>query len=225
MQASLPLTPQRLRLVFLLAASVVLSILLVAGRVLLTGRLTFAFLLWNLVLAAIPFVLSAALSLATQAPPARLLLPVGAAWLLFFPNALYILTDLFHFQQRPGAPFWYDLALIVSCAGNGLLLAYTSLADMQQLVQRRLGTAAGWAFATLALLLSSFGIYLGSYLRFRSWNVLANPLTLFFDIVNRVLHPFSFPGTWGVTMIFGVFLLVGYGTVRRLSRAPDGPVA
>ena len=144
--------------------------------------------------------------------------PVGVAWLLFFPNAPYILTDLFHLERRSGVPFWYDLALILSCAWNGLMLAYASRADMQGLVQRRLGTGTGWAFATVALLLSSFGIYLGRYLRFNSWDVLTNPLTLFYDIVNRILHPFSFPGTWGVTLVFGVFLLIGYGTVRLLGQ-------
>ncbi|GAA3980336.1 DUF1361 domain-containing protein [Hymenobacter antarcticus] len=219
--ASLPFSRARLTLVFVLAASLGLSLLLVVGRVLMTGRGLFLFLVWNLFLAVIPFALSTMLGTAKGPLRARLLVPVGAAWLLFFPNAPYILTDLFHLERRAGVPLWYDLALILSCAWNGLMLAYASLADMQRLVQLRLGTAAGWAFATLALLLSSFGIYLGRYLRFNSWDVLANPLTLFFDIVNRILHPFSFPGTWGVTLVFGLFLLVGYGTVRLLGRAHE----
>ena len=205
----------------MLGASLSLSILLVVGRVMMTGRGLFLFLVWNLFLAVIPFALSTLLGTAKGPLRARLLVPVGAAWLLFFPNAPYILTDLFHLERRAGVPLWYDLALILSCAWNGLMLAYASLADMQRLVQLRLGPAAGWAFATLALLLSSFGIYLGRYLRFNSWDVLANPLTLFFDIVNRILHPFSFPGTWGVTLVFGLFLLVGYGTVRLLGRAHE----
>ena len=218
---SQPFTRARLTLVFVLAASVALSILLVAGRVLMTGRFTFLFLVWNLFLAIIPFALSTMLGTAKGPLRARMLVPVGAAWLLFFPNAPYILTDLFHLDTRPGVPLWYDLALILSCAWNGLMLAYASLSDMQRLVQLRLGTGVSWAFATVALLLSSFGIYLGRYLRFNSWDILTNPLTLFFDIVNRVLHPFSFPGTWGVTLVFGLFLLVGYGTVRLLGRTQE----
>ena len=213
-----PFTRARLTLVFVLATSVALSVILVVSRVLMTGRLLFLFLIWNLFLALIPFAISTMLGIAKGPLRARLLVPVGAAWLLFFPNAPYILTDLFHLERRAGVPFWYDLALILSCAWNGLMLAYASLADMQRLVQRRLGTGAGWAFATVALLLSSFGIYLGRYLRFNSWDVLANPLTLFYDIVNRILHPFSFPGTWGVTLVFGVFLLIGYSTVRLLGK-------
>ena len=215
---SQPFSRTRLTLVFTLAASLTLSILLIIGRVLLTGHVVFLFLIWNLFLAVIPFALSTMLGTAKGPLRARMLVPAGAAWLLFFPNAPYILTDLFHLDARPGVPLWYDLALILSCAWNGLMLAYASLSDMQRLVQQRLGFGAGWAFATLALLLSSFGIYLGRYLRFNSWDVLTNPLTLFFDIVNRILHPFSFPGTWGVTLVFGVFLLIGYGTVRLLGQ-------
>ena len=219
--SSLPISRARLTLVFVLASSLALSILLVVSRVVMTGQLLFLFLIWNLFLALIPFVLSTMLSIAHGPLRARLLLPAGAAWLLFFPNAPYLVTDLFHLNPRPGVPLWYDLALIMSCAWNGLMLAYASLSDMQRLVQRRLGFWAGWVFATVALLLSSFGIYLGRYLRFNSWDVLTNPLTLFYDIVNRVLHPFSFPGTWGVTLVFGLFLLVGYGTVRLLGRTHE----
>jgi len=219
--SSLPFSSARLTLVFVLAASIALSLVLVVGRVLMTGQLLFLFLVWNLFLALIPFALSTLLGIATGPLRARLLVPVGAAWLLFFPNAPYLVTDLFHLDTRPGVPLWYDLALILSCAWNGLMLAYASLSDMQRLVQRRLGLWAGWAFATIALLLSSFGIYLGRYLRFNSWDVLSNPLTLFYDILNRVLHPFTYPRAWGVTLVFGVFLLVGYGTVRLLGRSHE----
>ena len=217
--SSQPFTRARLTLVFVLGASLALSLLLLAGRVLMTGRLLFLFLAWNLFLALIPFAISTLLGVARGPLRARVLLPAGAAWLLFFPNAPYLLTDLFHLEARPDVPLWYDLALILSCAWNGLMLAYASLADMQRLVAGRLGVGAGWAFATVALLLSSFGIYLGRYLRFNSWDVVTNPLTLFFDILNRVAHPFSFPGTWGVTLVFGLFLLLGYGTVRQLGAA------
>ncbi|UOG76714.1 DUF1361 domain-containing protein [Hymenobacter tibetensis] len=214
----LPQIRQRLNLILLLGASLALSVLLISFRVFFTQQLTFVFLLWNLFLAFIPFGLSTMLGLSAGRLKARVLLPVGLVWLLFFPNAPYILTDLFHLERRAGVPYWYDLALILSCAWNGLMLAYASLTDMQALVTRRLGWWAGWGFATVALLLSSFGIYLGRYLRFNSWDVVTNPLTLFFDIVSRLLHPFSHLGTWGVTLLYGVFLVLGYATVRLLGR-------
>lgn len=220
---SMPQLRQRLNLLLVLGASLALSVVLIAFRVFLTHKISFVFLLWNLFLALIPFGLSTMLGLSAGRLRGRVLLPVGAAWLLFFPNAPYILTDLFHLEPRAGVPYWYDLALILSCAWNGLMLAYASLTDMQQLVARRLGVAAGWAFATVALLLSSFGIYLGRYLRFNSWDILTNPVTLFYDIVTRLLHPAVHRGTWGVTLLYGVFLLLGYATVRLLGRVSEEP--
>jgi uncharacterized membrane protein len=211
----------RLPLLLVLGASLTLSLALVAGRVLLTQQMKFVFLLWNLFLAVIPFVLSSLLAVSKAPLKARVLVPVGGVWLLFFPNAPYLLTDLFHLQPRPGIPYWYDLALILSCAWNGLMLAYASLTDMQILVGRRLGTAAGWAFVAVALVLGSFGIYLGRFLRYNSWDVVSDPIALFYDILNRIVHPFSFPGTWGVTLVFGLFLLLGYGTVRLMGRAVE----
>jgi uncharacterized membrane protein len=220
---SLPQIRHRLNLILLLGASLTLSVLLITFRVFLSHQVVFAFLLWNLFLAIIPFGLSTMLGLTAGRVKARVLLPVGAMWLLFFPNAPYILTDLFHLEPRPGAPYWYDLALILSCAWNGLMLAYASLTDMQAIVARRLGKGASWAFAAVALLLSSFGIYLGRYLRFNSWDVLTNPLTLFYDILNRILYPTSHLGTWGVTLLYGAFLLLGYATVRLLGRMGEEP--
>ena len=209
----------RLPLFLWLGLSLAFSLARIAVRVLLTRALLFVFLLWNLFLAAIPFVLSASLHLAGRQPRARLLLPVGAVWLLFFPNAPYIVTDLLHLEPRFGVPHWYDLALILSCAWNGLMLAYASLVDMHTLVRQRLGFWSGWAFATVALGLSAFGVYLGRYLRFNSWDILNNPFTLFYDIVQRFLHPFGYWQTWGVTVVFWAFLLVGYATVRELGRS------
>lgn len=216
---SAPQLRQRLNLLLILGASLALSVLLITFRVFFTHKISFVFLLWNLFLALIPFGLSTMLGLSAGRLKARVLLPVGAVWLLFFPNAPYILTDLFHLEPRAGVPYWYDLALLLSCAWNGLMLAYASLSDMQLLVTRRLGWWAGWAFATVALLLSSFGVYLGRYLRFNSWDVLTNPLTLFYDIISRILHPTAHRGTWGVTLLYGVFLLLGYATVRLLGRS------
>ncbi|QIL77796.1 DUF1361 domain-containing protein [Hymenobacter sp. HDW8] len=223
MPVSLPQLPsvsylrQRLGLLLVLGASITLSVVLITFRVFMTQELTFVFLLWNLFLALIPFGFSTMLGLAAGPVRRRLLLPTGAIWLLFFPNAPYILTDLFHLAPRPGVPYWYDLALILTCAWNGLMLAYASLIEMQGLVRRRMGAVVGWGFATAAIVLSSFGIYLGRYLRWNSWDVFTNPLTLFYDILNRVLHPMAHPRTYGVTILFTAFLLLGYITVRQLA--------
>ena len=46
-----------------------------------------------------------------------------------------------------------------------------------------------------------------------------NTHSVFYDILDRLQHPFAYPCTWGVTVVFGAFLLLGYATVRVLGRA------
>ncbi|GAB2952357.1 DUF1361 domain-containing protein [Hymenobacter coalescens] len=208
----------RFGLVLILAASLALSTVLVVFRVFWTHHITFVFLLWNLFLAAIPMGLTLLLGALEPPQRRRWLLPVGLLWLLFFPNAPYILTDLLHLGRFAGVPRWYDLTLILTAAWNGLMLGYASLLDMQRFVEERLGWAAGWVFSCAALTLSAFGVYLGRFLRWNSWDIVTNPFSLAYDILGILLHPASHPRAWGMTLLFGAFLLLGYLTLRALGR-------
>ena len=177
----------------------------------------FDFLIWNLFLAAIPAV-AAWFFVRTAERRSSALAQVSwfAIWLAFLPNAPYIVTDFMHLDARPPIPLWYDVALLASCAGTGLLLAYSSLSDVQAIITRKFSTFLGWALALVALFLSGFGIYLGRFLRWNSWDALTNPLQLFSDISDRALHPLSYPQTVGVTLIYGVGLFLGYIALRVL---------
>ncbi|HEX2122646.1 MAG TPA: DUF1361 domain-containing protein, partial [Thermoanaerobaculia bacterium] len=119
---------------------------------------TFFFLFWNLFLAAIPF---AAAEVFARAKWHVARWPAFAVWLLFLPNAPYIVTDFIHLRARPPIPLWYDVLLLISCAGTGLLLGYGSVMIVQRAVARRWSVRAGWLVAAVSLLLSAFGIYLG----------------------------------------------------------------
>jgi uncharacterized membrane protein len=212
-----PVFKQRFNLSVVLALSVLFSVVLIAYRCHFTSTLLYTFLCWNLILALIPYLLS---SLIVLFPPQSknnlmLYLLIGV-WLLFFPNAPYILTDLFHLRAKPPVPFWYDLVLILSCAWNGLILAIVSLWDMHQLLNRLFNRTLGWIFALSALVLGSFGIYLGRYLRFNSWDIVSNPRSLFFDILDRIINPLSHTTTYGVTILFSVFLIILYLTIHQI---------
>src|SRR6185369_5531260 len=111
---------------------------------------------------------------------------VSCLWLLFLPNAPYILTDILHLTRTSDAPAWYDLALLLSCSGTGLLLGYLSLIDVQTIVARSFGLAWSWIFAMVSLVLSGFAIYLGRFLRWNSWDVLIEP-TRVFEIIGGVV--------------------------------------
>jgi uncharacterized membrane protein len=98
---------------------------------------------WNLFLAAVPAV-AAWLFARAMGRDSSTIEKVGwfLVWLIFLPNAPYIITDFVHLTPRPGIPFWYDTALLVSCAGTGLLLGYTSIADVQFVIALPSATSA-----------------------------------------------------------------------------------
>jgi uncharacterized membrane protein len=180
-----------------------------------SGSFALRFLAWNLVLAAIPAV-AAWFFARAMAKGSSLIEQVGwfVIWLVFLPNAPYIITDFVHLTQRPGIPFWYDTALLISCAGTGLLLGYTSIADVQAAITRRFSALAGWVLVIAAVLLSGFGIYLGRFLRWNSWDTVASPHQLYPEIADRLINPLSHPQAVGVTAVYGVGLFLGYVALR-----------
>jgi uncharacterized membrane protein len=180
-----------------------------------SGSLAFGFLAWNLFLAAVPALAAAFFARAAGKQSSATVQTVWfALWLVFLPNAPYIITDFVHLTPSGSIPLWYDIALLTSCAGTGLLLGYTSIADVQSVITRKFSESLGWAVVITAIFLSGFGIYLGRFLRWNSWDTLTNPLGLFPDIASRVINPFSHPRMLAVTAVYGVGLFVGYVALR-----------
>ena len=209
----------RLSVTIVLALSCLLSVSLSAFRIYYSGYGTYVFLNWNLFLAILPYVISTFFLLYYRKINSLVLLfMILSSWLLIFPNAPYIVTDFFHLEPRAGVPYWFDLGLILSFAWNGLMLGFISLYDVQTALARRFSVIKGWAFAIFSLVLGSFGIYLGRYERFNSWDVLTNPISLFIDIADRFIHPFNHPRTMFMTILFSVVLIFGYVTLVTLFR-------
>lgn len=194
---------------------------MIAVRINRTGSGYYLFLLGNLFLASVPLFFSTALRIATHwRLHWTMRLAVFCLWLLFLPNAPYILTDILHLTRASQAPAWYDLALLLSCSGTGLLLGYLSLIDVQTIVARRFGPARSWIFAMASLVLSGFAIYLGRFLRWNSWDVLIEP-TRVFEIFGGIVHPWAHTQAVSVTLIFGGILTLGYITLRVLLAHPE----
>lgn len=216
-----PLLMNRIKLSAVLGLSMLLSLALIVFRIHYSQSPVFRFLLWNLFLAAIPFGISTALLLLPKRLLSQGLLAVaGSVWLLFFPNAPYILTDLFHLHPRSGIPLWFDLILLLSFAWNGLMLGFISLKDMQEILSEKFGAISGWFFCGFSLFLGSFGIYLGRYLRWNSWEIFTNPQPLLIDILDRIQDPMTHPRTVGMTLLFSAFLFLSYLTLKVLISAP-----
>ena len=187
-----------------------LSMGLLITRIILTGEFTFAFLTWNLFLAYIPMGLSTLLYLKSDGIEKWQFWPVAAVWLLFFPNAPYILTDLFHLEPRPGISEWFDLLLILSFAITGVLFGLLSLRNMHRVVIQIHSKITGFLFAGGSIVLGSFGVYLGRYDRYNSWDVFRTPDEIFFTIARRMLHPTHHLNTWGLTIGLSLLLALLY---------------
>lgn len=176
------------------------------------SRFRFCGLLWNLFLAWIPMGLA---MLICRTPPAKRVSLSGlfVAWLLFFPNAFYITTDLSHIHRfgTDGVNWWYDILMTACFAASGMSLGSVSLYLLHATVRVRFGGALGWLFAGAVLALGSFGIYLGRFLRFNSWDVLTRPTALFESIFALVSsHRAEVVGFCGAFSLFSVLV---YGFV------------
>ena len=214
-----PATNDQIKRLVLFSTLLLWCAMLLLGRIVHSDSLAFSFLVWNLFLAVIPTIAAwLFVQSVERRSPAIVQASWFAVWLVFLPNAPYIVTDFMHLRSRPPIPLWYDIALLGSCAGTGLLLGYSSLGEVQAMLSRKFSTALGWAVAFAALLLSGFGIYLGRFLRWNSWDALANPLQLFLEIADRAMNPLSHSRTIAFTMIYGVGLLLGYVALRVLPR-------
>ncbi len=181
-------------------------------RAYLSGSLAYAFLIWNLFLAWLPygFALTASYLFMRTRRVWPLIILMFGLWLLFLPNAPYLITDFLHLQQRRGIPLWYDVGFIMSIALTGLFLGITSLRTVHGIILQLFGPIIGWGFAIGAIGLSSLGVYLGRFLRWNSWDLLVNPRNIFLD----VLHPFRYPRgneeTLGFIFMIAALMLIAY---------------
>jgi uncharacterized membrane protein len=188
------------------------SVALVLARILWTGRISYTFLVWNLFLAWLPLVFALLACESYQNSSGRdwRFLSLAGAWLLFFPNAPYIFTDLIHLTNHFYPYFWVDLSLILLCALTGLVLGFVSLYLMQSVVERMLGRAASWLFIAAVAALSGFGIYVGRFLRFNSWDVVLKPRQVYHGIGNWVADPFANSTALAFPLLFGTFMFITY---------------
>lgn len=174
---------------------------------------------WNLFLAWVPYgfsLVSAAAIALFRRYGWLILFLTGPAWLLFFPNAPYIVTDFYHLEARPPVPMWYDIGLITSYAFAGCFLGLASLRTMHELTDRlfaRLGIwgrILSWIFVAIALAFSALGIYLGRFGRFNSWDLFYHPEAILREIARPLMNPLNNLQLIGFVLLFTALLFVFY---------------
>ena len=105
-----------------------------------TGDSFYQFLVWNLFLAWVPLICAAAAFARARRGIDAVVIALLLLWLLFFPNAPYMLTDFIHVGESPSVPLWYDALMLSSFAWTALLLGFASLYLVQIVVRR-----CGWS--------------------------------------------------------------------------------
>ena len=189
--------------------------LLIAVRIFYTGSTIYLFLVWNIFLAWIPFMISSLFKKMNGKSKWKPAL-VFCCWLAFFPNALYIITDLIHFDLESPVPKWFDALLLFSSAVLGLMLAFISLFRVEAFLSKIVNRKLQAPLILLILFLGSFGVYLGRFLRWNSWDIISNPFQLLSSIGHRIVSPFDHVQTWGITVVFTVFFYLLYVSIKKL---------
>jgi uncharacterized membrane protein len=172
-------------------------------RLVTTQTLSYIFLPWNLILAWVPLGF-ALLPFENYTPLKRL--GVIVAWLLFFPNAPYIITDLIHLRPRGTFPLWYDAILVYSFAFTGLFVGMMSALIVYRKLQTFISVWVSKGLLLFAMLLSGYGIYIGRFLRWNSWDILFDPIQILAATGQRLINPMDYPRTYGVTLVVGVMV-------------------
>lgn len=189
------------------------TMLLIGCRMLYFGSWHYAFLAFNLFLAWIPYYLSRYF---TKWRQPWLRWGIVGAWFLFLPNAFYIVTDLIHLRHASIVPAWLDALIVFAAALAGMIMAFASLYRAEQFLT--LYCTAWQVRVTIAgiLLASGFGVYLGRFLRWYSWDVVTQPLSLFSSVASRFAFPHEHLRTWAFTFLLAGFYGLLYAMLKKM---------
>jgi uncharacterized membrane protein len=219
-------------LTFTLGIASLGCLIMIVLRVAVTGSIRYTFLLWNLFLAWIPYILALAVRRISAGNGVRFIaVLLTLAWLFFYPNAPYILTDFVHVIRNPirvdslhpliteSALLWYDIILNSSFAFLGHIIGLISLLILHRTIHQNYSRRWGWAFAIIATGLGGYGIYLGRFERLNSWDIVRDPVrTLRIAVVNLVNLKAVLVGLCFALFIFLTYIAVHalYETARKI---------
>jgi uncharacterized membrane protein len=208
-------------LILALVATTMLCGAMLVLRAARTESIVYGFMPWNLFLAWMALAFALAVHLGVTARPAvriAALLVAAPLWLLFVPNAPYVVTDIAHLRVDPVVPFWYDVLLMATFATTGVSLGLLSIYLVQEAVLRVAGFTAAWTFALATFALCGIGVYLGRVLRWNSWDAIAAPSLVVADVLELVRDPLAHQQAWELIVLMALFVACGYGAFYAATR-------
>ena len=175
-------------------------------------------LLWNLFLAWVPlFFALVARRIQSSLQISAKFRQVGiygclVLWLLFFPNSPYIITDLIHLTEMQTHLLWFESVSFFIVALAGLATGLYSLFVTHQIVNKLTEQVWAWSIISISVILSGFGLYLGRFVRFNSWDLFTNPIFLLRKSVQELQNPLAIQ----TTMVFSLVVMVLYISLKLL---------
>jgi uncharacterized membrane protein len=165
------------------------------------------FLLWNLFLAFVPLIIA---WITYYMGNKGSILPVAILsflWLLFYPNAPYMISDLIHVNDNSPV-ILYETLLLFSFAMLALFYGFYSLKIIHLVFKFRIGTLAANIVIWICIVLSSTGIYLGRVLRLNSWNFFTHPIQTMQTIFDHLFPIAKNPSTYLVIFLFSIIQFI-----------------
>jgi uncharacterized membrane protein len=191
-------------------------------RTLLSGTTRYWFIPENLALAWISLFLAWLLTkeLANRRWRSWQNLGLTFLWLIFLPNTWYVLTDFVHIYPTGEVSQIFDIVLMSLLVFTGFILGFASLFLIHRQLLARLRPLKSYLLIELAIVTSSFAIYLGRDLRWNSWDVIKNPGGVIVNVSDRIIDPFGSPRALNVTLLFFMLISVIYLAFWIFSRPP-----
>ncbi len=166
------------------------------------------YLLWNLLLAWIPLIISLYLRiiLTKKLFSSWQAIIVGLIWLIFIPNSFYLLSDYIHLQEVGKSTILYDVLLFSIIIFTGVLIGFSSVSMVFAEFKKRFSKTSCYFILSLIFLIISFGIYIGRDLRWNSWDVVINPAGLLLDVFYQLKNFSNYPSM--LIIVFSYFLIM-----------------
>jgi uncharacterized membrane protein len=189
----------------LLLVHSIVNVILQLCKMWYTQSLSGAYFIWNLFLASIPFYISIFLAKHKE-QKSIISIPLLMAWMLFLPNAPYIITDYVHLYPSETPNFWFSLLIFFSFALNGLLYGICSIVIIRKHFFNSLSTINSALLSIAISLLCGYGVFIGRFLRWNSWSVITKPFALLQECILYLIHPQHVVHTWGFLSVFAVLV-------------------